>query len=146
MKKMYVTTIILILAITTIFLLFYKDEGSISVKYLNSYGYEVATSPISVEIYPIPTEFDDTLYDYNLMQLSGGFDLSLCRGKNATRYTYKITNLPGLTLYANIFFLNGKIIASDIVCPDLGGFISPMVHIRDFKKNHSPATTDAVIP
>lgn len=143
MKKMYILCLIIITAITLFFLKFYKDDDSLCEEFLSSYGYEF-DAPL-IEDYHIPLEFDASLYDYNLMLLSCGYDLSLYKGKVCTRYTYQVTNVP-FPLYANILVLNGKIIASDLTNPQLDGFTMPTVHIKDLAKYQSPATKDAVMP
>ena len=99
------------------------------------------------EIYKIPSEFDEVLMDYNLIQLSQGFDLSACKGKNAIKHTYKITNCPDISpLYANFITVNGKIVSADLTNPQIDGFILPVIHISDLIKYHTPAKNDAVMP
>ena len=148
MKKMYLITVILIAVITFAFLFFYCDESQICIRFLKSYGYETENKPISSEAYLIPDEFDDVIHNYNLMQLSSGFDLYAYKGRNANKYTYKITNLTHLPfpVYANVICVNGEIAAADLVNPKIDGFILPMLHISDLMKNHIPAKNDAVIP
>lgn len=143
MRKMYILCLVIITAITVLFLKFYKDDSSLCEEFLRSLGYEfdVATS----EKYIIPKDFDSSLYDYNLMLLSQGYDLSLYKGKVSTRYTYPITNVT-FPLYANILIFNGKIIATDLTNPQIDGFTMPVVHIKDLMKYHIPATKDAVMP
>lgn len=145
MKKMYLLTIIIIAIITLIFLLFCKDENSEAISYLNTFGYETSSTPDSTTLYRIPKIFDDTLYEYNLLQLSQGFDLTLYTGITARKYTYRIKNIP-YPLYADIFLVNGKIIAADLVNPGIDGFTFPLIHINELIKYHNPATNDAVIP
>ncbi|MBE7015716.1 MAG: DUF4830 domain-containing protein [Ruminococcaceae bacterium] len=146
MKKMYLLTVITIILITVLFLFFYRDEGTVCVNYLNNMGYKTEKEPAMTEEYLIPKNFDSALYDYNLMQISAGFDLSKYKGKRAVRYTYKITNLPDIELYANLTLAKGHIIAADLINPKLDGFLLPMIHRSDFIKNHIPANTDAVTP
>lgn len=148
MKKMYYLAILLILATTLLFLIFYCDENITCIKYLKNYGYESENSPETCEMYLIPREFDASLMDYNLIQLSQGFDLSTHKGENALKYTYKITNCTnlGYPLYANFILSGGKIVAADLTNPQIDGFILPVIHISDLIKNHTPAKNDAVIP
>jgi len=144
MKKMYLLTIFVIVFIVFTFLFFYRDENTISANFLKTYGYDTEASP-DIQTYYIPREFDQTMLEYNLIQLSSGYDLSAYKGRVVQKYTYRITNLP-FPLYSNILMLNGKIISADLTNPSLDGFILPVLHINDLIKNHTPATNDAVIP
>lgn len=146
MKKMYSLTVIAIIFISVLFIIFHSDENAVCIGYLRSMGYETEGEPVMTEEYLIPEEFDSVLYDYNLLQLSAGYDLTKYKGKRAVRYTYKITNCPDIEIYSNIILAKGHIIAADLINPKLDGFLLPMTHRRDFIKNHIPATNDAVIP
>lgn len=146
MKKMYFLTVITIILIAILFLAFYRDDNTICINYLRSMGYETEDEPVMIEEYLIPKEFDSALYDYNLLQISTGYDLSKYKCKKAMRYTYKITNCSDIEVYSNILILRGRVIAADLMNPRLDGFLLPMTHKSDFIKNHIPATKDAVIP
>lgn len=148
MKKMYFLAILSILATTLLFLFFHTDENALCIQYLESHGYMTKADSEVCEIYQIPREFDEALMDYNLIQLSQGFDLSAHKGKNAIKHTYKITNCPELSapLYANFITVNGKIVSADLTNPQMDGFILSLIHISDLIKYHSPAKTDAVMP
>ena len=143
MKKMYIVTVIIIFIITLTYLFFYNEEKSTAEDYIKSFGYE--TGKCSYETYTIPQKFDNPLYDYNLIQLSQGFDLSPYKGRTAGKYTFEIKNVS-YPIYANIFLINREIIASDIVNPSSGGSVLPVIHINDLIKYHIPAKKDAKTP
>lgn len=93
--------------------------------FLRQFGWE-AESPAHEEItIKIPTDFDKIMNSYNDIQTSQGLDLTKYKGKQVTRYTYKITNYPDYsgTVYANIITYKGKVIGGDICSSDIEGFI-----------------------
>ena len=95
------------------------------IAYLQSYGWQVAPDPVSVEELIIPEEFDETYQEYLDLQSAQGFDLTDYCGKRVKRYTYEVLNYPtgesgiqaGLLLYKN------TVIGGDVLSPQLGGFI-----------------------
>lgn len=148
MKKMYYLAVAVILAITLLFVVFSCDENATCIKFLKKYGYETENLPILYETYIIPHEFDSVLTDYNLTQLSQGFDLSAYKGKSSIKCTYKITNCTELPypILANFILVGGKIVSADLMNPRLDGFIMPVIYKNDLIKYQSPAMNDAVIP
>ena len=145
MKKMYLLTVVIIGIITLIFIFYYTDENAIASELLSSYGYETADGIFSQEIFTLPQNFDKTMDDYNIIQMSQGYNLLPFKEKKCKKYTYKITNVP-YPLFANIMFYRGKVISADILNPDLNGFILPLIHIKDLTKYQIPAKNEAVIP
>ena len=83
---------------------------------LESYGWQVE---------PEPKEFDEAYEEYNAIQLAQGLDLSVCRGKRATLYTYDLTEYPtgetGVT--ANLLIRRSRLIAADISSAETDGFV-----------------------
>lgn len=148
MKKMYFMAVLSIIITALVFLFFYRDENITCINFLKAYGYETENRPLYSEAYLIPSEFDASLLEYNLMQLSQGFDLSPYKGKNALRYTYKITNCDEISssLYANIICVNAQIVSADLMNPKMDGFILPVIYRSDLIKYQSPAKNDAVTP
>jgi len=75
-------------------------------------GYtDVETVPFEVQEITIPETFGKVYLRYNELLKKGGYDLSLYKGKQCTRYTYRI---PSLNARANILVYEGKIIGGDI--------------------------------
>lgn len=79
---------------------------------LRDCGWEVIEEPRGEREVQIPEEFDEVYESYNQIQLAQGLDLTPCRGRRATLYTYEITNHPsgeqGVT--ANLLVRRGKLI------------------------------------
>lgn len=92
---------------------------------LESYGWQVEPEPVSVREVQIPKEFDQAYQAYNAIQLAQGLDLSACRGKRATLYTYDLTEYPtgetGVT--ANLLIRRSRLIAADISSAETDGFV-----------------------
>lgn len=95
------------------------------VKFIQKFGWEIEQTPAeTISIY-IPKNFDTVLERYNTIQKNQGYDLTKYRGEKATRYTYVITNYPGVTdkVVINVIVHNGEVIGGDICCKALGGFM-----------------------
>ncbi len=95
------------------------------IKFLSQFGWQVMPEAVeSVEV-EIPEEFDKVFTAYNELQKRQGLDLTKFKGKNAQRYTYKITNYDGYdgTVYANIIVYRNKVIAGDVCSADIKGFM-----------------------
>ena len=92
---------------------------------LRDCGWEVIEEPRGEREVQIPEEFDEVYESYNQIQLAQGLDLTPCRGRRATLYTYEITNHPsgeqGVT--ANLLVRRGKLIAADVSSPQADGFV-----------------------
>ena len=92
---------------------------------LRDCGWEVIEEPRGEREVQIPEEFDEVYQSYNQIQLEQGLDLTPCRGRRATLYTYEITNHPsgeqGVT--ANLLVRRGKLIAADVSSPQADGFV-----------------------
>ncbi len=95
------------------------------ITFLKQFGWEVDQEPTETVKVTIPTKFDKIYIGYNQLQKQQGLDLSKYKGKEVTRYTYKITNFKeyGGTVYANIVVYRGKIIGGDVCSADLNGFV-----------------------
>ena len=136
MKKMYLLTILIVLALTVGFLLLYTDENFANKRFLSQYGIKVSEEPYLVEEIEIPLVFDDFYQSYNVLQIESGLNLSKFKGKNAIRYTYEVLNFPentGSTVYANVITVKSKPVAGDINCPSLSGFILPLSYMNKIK-------------
>lgn len=101
-----------------------KNEND-GIEFLSQYGWTVDENPIDVCEVTIPKEFDKVMTLYNEIQKQQGLDLTKYQKKNATRYTYKVTNYEGYegTVYANIIVYRSKVIAGDICSADSKGFM-----------------------
>lgn len=95
------------------------------VGFLSQFGWEVNTSPIEVKTVTIPAEFDKVFAAYNEMQKEQGLNLSKFKNKDATRYTFSVTNYQGYegTVYANVLVYRNRVIGGDICSADVSGFV-----------------------
>lgn len=98
------------------------------VKYLESLGWEVDAEPIEVLRLTLPNELVEPYRSYNDLQLKQGFDLTPLLGETLERCTYAIKNYPGRTdgCQADLYLLDGVIVAGDIVCTGANGFIATL--------------------
>lgn len=101
-----------------------KDEAA-QIKFLEGLGWKTSPEPIDCRSVIIPSEWNDTYTEYNRLQLQQGFDLDSYRGAAAEIYTYEVYNYGDSrpNIVANLIICDGKLIAGDICCTELGGFM-----------------------
>ena len=99
-------------------------DNSQRVEYLRSLGWEVTAEPVETLQFLLPETLEEPYRSYNELQLSQGFDLTACLGKQVERYTYTVTNYPGHPkgVQANLYICEDYPVAGDICCPGAGGF------------------------
>lgn len=95
------------------------------VNFIKQFGWEIEDAPAETIAIYIPKNFDTVLERYNTIQKNQGYDLTKYRGEKATRYTYVITNYPGVTdkVVINVIVHDGEVIGGDVCCKALGGFM-----------------------
>ena len=97
--------------------------------YLSSLGWEVDPEVVETLHLRLPDTLEGTEYEsYNETQLSQGFDLSACCGKQITRYTYRILNYPdGRTdVQLDLYLCDGLVVAGDVIALGENGFSGPL--------------------
>ncbi len=101
-----------------------KSNGD-RVDFLEQFGWEVDRTPEKECVVRIPANFDNIMSSYNDIQKSMGLDLEKYTGKEAVRYTYKVTNYPNYdgTVFANVTIYKNRVIAADVCSSDVDGFI-----------------------
>jgi hypothetical protein len=94
------------------------------VAYLQTHGWLVSEEPASVEEVLIPETFDASYDEYLALQSSQGFDLTQYAGKTVKRYTYQVSNYPGLkeNIWASLLIYKRTVIAGEIYCSQGDGF------------------------
>ena len=92
--------------------------------YLTSLGWEVLPEPVETLQFLLPDVLAEPYLTYNALQLTQGFDLSACCGKQVARYTFAVTNYPGYPdgVQANVYLCEGQLVAGDILCAGQNGF------------------------
>ena len=95
------------------------------VQFLNSFGWDVTTSPVESGQVIIPSDTSRVFERYNTLQQAMGYDLTQYAGKTVMRYVYKIKNYPGATedVYATLLISNNKVIGGDITDTSANGKI-----------------------
>lgn len=95
------------------------------VGFLAQFGWQVEPSPSEEVKIRIPEEFDKVMNSYNELQRNQGLDLSKYRGKEVTRYTFRVTNFPGNVgeVMANVIVYKKRVIGGDLCTADVTGFI-----------------------
>ncbi len=96
-----------------------------AVNFLSQFGWQVEAEPVEVKTVTVPSEFDKVFAAYNELQKAQGLNLLKYKGKEATRYTFAVTNYAGYdgTVYANVLVYRNKVIGGDICSADVSGFI-----------------------
>lgn len=102
-----------------------KSEQDV-VNFLAQFGWQVEGTAVQKTDVSVPSEFDKVFAGYNQIQLAQGLDLARYKGKQVTRYTFKVTNYEGYdgTVYANVLVWRKKVIGGDICSAEIqGGFV-----------------------
>lgn len=99
------------------------------VSYLLSLGWEIDPEPVETLHLQLPDSLEGTEYEsYNETQLVQGFDLSVCCGKQITRYTYAVLNYPGgrTDVQLDLYLSEGTVVAGDVIALGEDGFVGPL--------------------
>jgi len=112
------------------------------VKFLENFGWEVASSPAESGQVRIPEEMTEVFDRYNKLQKAQGYDLTTYAGKNVMRYVYKVENYPDAKepVYATVLVYKNQIIGGDITNTAAGG------KVQGFKINKGNATAKSTEP
>lgn len=99
------------------------------VAYLQSLGWDVEPEPIETLQFLLPAELEEPYRSYNELQLSQGFDLSECCGKQISRSTYTVKNYPGQPqgVQANLYICDDVPVAGDVCSSGAKGFQAPLI-------------------
>ena len=94
------------------------------VEYLQSLGWDVEEEPLETLQFLLPQTLEEPYLSYNELQLTQGFDLANCCGKQITRYTYHVKNYPDQPngVQANLYICEETPVAGDICCSGADGF------------------------
>lgn len=95
------------------------------VRFLQSFGWEVVSSPKESGQVLIPAQSGDVFDRYNALQKCQSYDLSKFAGKKVMRYVYEVKNYPGATepVYATLLVHKNKVIGGDVTNTAPGGKI-----------------------
>ena len=106
------------------------------VAYLQSLGWEVEPEPVETLQFLLPETLAEPYLTYNELQKAQGFDLTDCRGKQVSRYTYTVTNYPDRAegVQANLYLCEDRPVAGDICCPGTDGFQEALIRSASGEK------------
>ena len=92
------------------------SDNDSRVRFLESQGWQVTTSPKEASQVKIPTEQSPVYSRYNDLQKSQGYDLTQYAGKTVMRYVYGIQHYPGADqpVYATLLIYKNQIIGGDV--------------------------------
>ena len=138
-KRALLILLLLIAAVLSLWLLLRPEKSGIQqplladnedrVAYLYSLGWEVAPEPLETLQLHLPETLPENYAVYNQLQLTQGFDLTACCGKQVTRYTYAVCNYPdrpdGVQL--NLYVCQQLPVAGDIIAPGADGFQTGLI-------------------
>lgn len=98
------------------------------ISYFECYGWLVGAEPVAVEEVLIPKQFDSSYKDYLALQESQGFHLEDYAGKTVKRYTYSITNYPGLKegIWGSLLIYKKNVIGGEIYSCEGDGFTASL--------------------
>ena len=99
-------------------------DNTQQITYLQSLGWEVESEPVETLQFLLPDPLEEPYLTYNELQKEQGFDLTACCGRQASRYTYAVTNYPGRPsgVQLNLYICEGVPVAGDVCCPGADGF------------------------
>lgn len=119
------------------------------IDFLQSFGWKVVANPIEEVEITIPQTFNDVYNNYNTIQKKQGFDLTKYKGQRVKRWTYRVTNYPGVTdeVRADLLVYNDIIIGGDVSTVALNGFMHGFTppdttQKTDTATNMTPANAD----
>ncbi len=96
--------------------------------FIKGLGYTVLSDEPTAKTVNIPEVFYDVYNNYNTLQQSAGYDLSLYKGCEVTIYTYSINPPSDYSgeCVINIIVYNDRVIGGDVSSSALGGFMLPI--------------------
>ena len=114
------------------------------VEYIQKFGWTVDPQPIEVVEVNIPRAFNAVYHNYNDLQQKQGFNLLPYRGQRVKRWTYRITNYPGVTdeVRCNLLIYNNRVIAGDVSTVAISGFMHGLSRANIPQTTTSPQQAD----
>ena len=141
-----------IVAVAALFLLLGREDSTPTasqgitnndgrVRFLESFGWSVTTTPVESSQVRIPGETSQVFDRYNALQKSQGYDLTAYAGKTVMRYVYKINNYPNATepVYATLLIYKDQVSGGDITDTAAKGTI------QGFKMPQANSSTPSVV-
>ena len=99
------------------------DDADERKNFIRVHGFEIAEDYTTKTI-TIPLVWSDVYENYNKLQKSQGYDLSLFKGVTVTQYTYTVTNYPSdEVVLVHLLVYDGVIIGADLMSTAADGFM-----------------------
>ena len=114
------------------------------VQYIQGFGWTVDAQPIEVVEVNIPRAFNAVYNNYNELQKKQGFNLLPYRGRRVKRWTYRITNYPGVTdeVRCNLLIYDDRVIGGDVSTVAISGFMHGLSRANIPQTTTSPQKAD----
>lgn len=95
--------------------------------FLAQFNIQVSKSSVQATKVTIPSEFNKVYANYNALQQSQGLNLAGCKGKIATKYTYKVINsIADKEVSCNVIVCENTVIAGDLCTAELNGTMTAL--------------------
>ena len=128
--RLGIIAVLLLLVLTLLFCTSSKgvikscyDDADERVNFLLACGWETEKE-YQTKTVTIPEVWSKVYEDYNKLQKSQGYDLSLFKGLTVVQYTYTVTNHPSSeVVLAHLLVYDGVIIGGDIMSTAADGFM-----------------------
>lgn len=99
------------------------DDADERRNFIRVHGFETAED-YTVKTVTIPLVWNDVYENYNKLQKSQGYDLSLFKGVTVTQYTYEVKNYPtDEVVLVHLLVYDGVIIGADVMSTAADGFM-----------------------
>lgn len=102
-----------------------EDEFSVA-DFLAQFSIEVDEATEQSVNITIPSEFNSVYENYNALQQSQGLDLTDYKGKEATIYTYDVTNSSTDDVKCHLVICENRIVAGDLCTSSLDGTMTAL--------------------
>jgi len=109
-------------------------------EYIASFAWIVEPEPVEIIEIIIPAQFDALYEEYNAMQKQAGYDLSKHAGRRGKRYTYVVTNYPGVDqdVRLNLLVRDNRVIGGDVYATGPNGFMHGLCCFPDGSTSSPP--------
>ncbi len=132
-KKLIAVTVSAFLILVSVILVTTGTPSRSYTDYISDLGWKADEKSVKVSDIVIPETWDESMEQYNRLQMQVGYDLSKYKGQTAKLYSYAVLNFDGYDkpVYINLIIHNGKIIGGDISSVALDGFMIPLVNQKE---------------
>ncbi len=103
-------------------------DASERLRFIRFFGWTVKEEPEEIAEIVIPAEFDEVYEKYNAIQRGQGLDLAKHKGERVKRWSYAVTNYPGVensaeTVRIDLLVSGGNVIGGSVYSLAADGFM-----------------------